>query len=66
MLPPILGTRKRVSFFITKKAGRKNEYKNNCLQITESPADARAKNINQSDTGVFPKSWENDNEIYCH
>ena len=49
MLPPILGTRKRVP-----------------LQITESPADARAKNKNQSDTGVFPKSWENDNEIYCH
>lgn len=66
MLPPILGTRKRGAFFITKKAGQKNEYKNNCLQITESPADARAKNKNQSDTGVFPKSWENDNEIYCH
>lgn len=37
-----------MSFFITKKAGRKNEYKNDCLQITESPADARAKKkINQ-------------------
>ena len=66
MLPPILGTRKRVSFFITKKAGRKNEYKNDCLQITESPADARAKNKNQSDTGVFPESREDDNEIHCH
>ena len=52
--------------FHYKESGAENEYKNNCLQITESPADERAKNKNQSDTGVFPKSWENDNEIYCH